>query len=294
MISKTFANKILNSMLGKTSSSDTMPTMGKIYMGLCAREPNKETGSLAEAGEPAFNQGYSYARVQVAGGATPSFGMAGTNENGQSVNTLFGSITNDEEIKFNAAKDSYPEKINYWFLSQSDGDPDNNDNYDTNKKTAYVWGSIKDVLNEKQDVSGFTHNPDATAIVGVDGVNIYSAIANCKNSSLRLYEGQSYIVNWNGEDYKDLVAVRHEMGNVVYFVLGNPAVYGGDYDENCPFAVMWFEAKEGDYNVSKFMLCTTELNSTNTVGVYSLGINIAAATVPTFYSRELTISIDAK
>ena len=126
MISKTYASKILNTLFSTSSSSSyTISPSSAVYLGLCASEPDRATGALTDAGEPSAIA--SYERKKVGGTQTEIqyFGI--------SSNT--GVITNSGEIQMKTARENYPAKMNYWFLTT---------NGVKGTGSAILWGEIKD------------------------------------------------------------------------------------------------------------------------------------------------------
>lgn len=113
MVSKVHANKLLEVTMG--TNSITFPA--RVYLGLCASEPNHDTGAVT--GEPTI--GDNYKRKLVGGSqANPKYFSASG-----------GIIKNSEEIQMQTAKTGYGLQ-NYWFLSE-----------DETAKTAIIWGEIK-------------------------------------------------------------------------------------------------------------------------------------------------------
>ena len=126
MISKSYASKILNTLFGTTSTSSyILSSHTDVYLGLCASEPERATGALTSAGEPSTIA--SYERKKIGGTKTeyPYFGI--------SSNT--GVIENSTEIQMKTARENYPAKMNYWFLTTSQTKGNGN---------AFLWGEIKD------------------------------------------------------------------------------------------------------------------------------------------------------
>lgn len=121
MISNTYANNILDVMVGKNQS---LTAPASLYLGLCKTQPDAATGAVAD--EPSAA---SYARKSVggyssSGSVTNFFGKASG-----------GIITNNAEIQMKTARESWGEgedKLNYWFLSN--GATGN----------AIIWGELYD------------------------------------------------------------------------------------------------------------------------------------------------------
>lgn len=121
MISNTYANKILNLACG-VKDEMTMPDY--LYLGLSKDEPDRATGVIStsseDKGEPAKTTVPSYKRVVVGG---------------KSANIKYfseasgGSISNNKEIHFDAAKQTFG-LMKWFFLSTSETGP------------AIMWGQI--------------------------------------------------------------------------------------------------------------------------------------------------------
>lgn len=119
MISNAYANKILNVITGVSGS---ISQANYVYLGLCVSEPNPSTGAVnSEPTAPSYKR-------RLVGGALSyqdkAFGSADD-----------GIITNDKEIQFNTARESWGEgssKLMYWFLSE------------TTSGVATMWGEIND------------------------------------------------------------------------------------------------------------------------------------------------------
>lgn len=127
MISKTYASKILNTLTGATTStSSTLSAPTTVYLGLCASEPDATTGAITDAGEPSSIASYERKKVGGTSVDTQYFG----------VSNATGVITNQTEIQMKTAREAYPSKIYYWFLTTS---------YAKGTGNAFLWGKIKDV-----------------------------------------------------------------------------------------------------------------------------------------------------
>lgn len=259
MISKVYSSKILNTLLGVTeTASYLLSAPAKVYIGLCASEPAAEDGSLTNAGEPTSVA--SYARKEVCGtSGTKYFGLSSSS----------GVIENSSEIQFKTAREDYPEKINYWFLSAS------------STGAAFLWGKIKDVLLDTRTVEGF---------LAESTYNTYSATTTT-DTLLGLQEGQTYIVSWDGKEYEE-TAYLYESGDASYIRLGNPMVSGGTRDEDKPFGILYNEQTSGVETVGHMTMYSLTGEGTHDVAIYALGIEVRKATVPTFYENELQASID--
>ena len=117
MISTTFANKILNVLVG---SSTSVSAATSVYFGMCANEPS---ASGTVSGEPT---GASYRRKVVGGNNTSKlFGAASG-----------GIVTNTTEVQSYTAREAWG-TVNYWFLS------------DTATGAANIWGEIYDKNGNK-------------------------------------------------------------------------------------------------------------------------------------------------
>lgn len=120
MISNTYANTILNTLVRRTGSENP-----SIYLGLCKTEPDAATGAVngeppisVMVGEEIVKTGYTRKNV------ISSFSSASG-----------GVITNSGEIQMNTARQPWGEgedKMMYWFLSHSAS------------SNAVIWGKIKD------------------------------------------------------------------------------------------------------------------------------------------------------
>lgn len=257
MISKTYANKILNTLMGV---SKDLEVSSYVYLGLCANEPEAATGALTNAGEPTSVA--SYKREKVGGSATDAVKFFGSASN--------GVIKNNQEIQIKTAREDYPAKINYWFLTTS-----------ASGGNAYIWGRIKDVLSEKNLISGF---------IAEGTYNMYTASVTM-NTLLGLKEGETYVISWDDVEY-DEVAYLYEKDGTSYIGLGNPVVFGGAKDEKKPFAILYNETTTGTETVGNMTVYSLTPEGTHTMAVYGVGIEVKKATVPTFYEYELQASID--
>ena len=112
MISQTYASKILNAMFG-VSDAISLPT--NLYLGLCANEPNAQTGAVT--GEPTA-EGYTR---KIVGGSS--------GEKHFGTSSASGRITNSKEIQFNTVRGDAG-KQNYFFISDSE------------KGNAIAWGAL--------------------------------------------------------------------------------------------------------------------------------------------------------
>ena len=267
MIAKNYASNILNTLLGASGSTLSAPS--KVYIGLCAHEPDndKNPGSLADAGEPTSVG--SYSRVEVSGTNASKKFFSGANK---------GVIVNSDDIQFKSARQNYPDTMHYWFLSTGDLSRTQDGNV-TNQPNAFLWGKIKDVLFDKQEVEGFAAVSGQTGVYG----------ASVKNDiSLGLTEGTDYVVYWNGTEF-DVKSTTHTNGGTSYIKLG-------DFNNNTPFEILYNESVDGGdvaYNVNIYYRGETAISKCE-VAIYGVdGIEVKKATVPTFYAGELQASIDA-
>lgn len=263
MISKSYSSNILNAMMGKTEL--TVPA--NIYLGLCASEPDLTTGSLANAGEPTSVD--SYERKLVGGIGTKNTQGAYVNVPTQyfATSSSSGVIKNSLEIQLKTAREDYPEKIHYWFLST------------TNNGVAYAWGKIKDVLQETKTVNGFMSESNA----------YFATIES--DELLGLKNGATYIVAWDGVEYEEIAHI-YEADGTSYIRLGNTLVENGE-DDKKPFGILYNESTTGTETVGNLRVMSLTGEATHDVAIYASGITVKKATVPTFYEEELQMSIDA-
>jgi hypothetical protein len=248
MISKTYASKILNMLTG-ASSTNILEDPSVVHLGLCANEPDATNGSLANAAEPTSVASYER---KIVGGSD------------QTVTRLFGSsansgvVKNSKEIQMKTAREAYPNKMNYWFLSAG---PTGN---------AYIWGRIKHILGEKTTVEGFTLNSDNTT---------YSASITFEDI-FELQDSVAYIVSFDDKEY-ETIAYTHESS----IALGNH-LEAGDDDKKPPFTIV-YNNETGEATIQ-----TLKEDASHVVAIYGIGIDIKKSTVPTFYENELQASID--
>ena len=274
MIAKTYASNILNTLLGASGSTLSAPS--KVYIGLCAHEPDndKNPGSLADAGEPASVK--SYSRVEVSGTNASKKFFSGASK---------GVIVNSDDIQFKSARQNYPETMHYWFLSTGDLSRTEDGNV-TNQPNAFLWGKIKDVLFDKQEVEGFA------AVSGQTGVYC----ASVKNDiSLDLADDTDYVVYWDGTVDEKENGVEFEVKSTTYTNGDTSYIKLGDFN-NTPFEILYNESTDGSevaYNVNIYYRSDTAISKCK-VAIYGVdGIEVKKATVPTFYAGELQASIDA-
>lgn len=150
MISKAYANKILNYICGVKQNTGSLSIPNEVYLGFCVNEPNAINGSLSGKGEPTVT---SYARKRV----------SGSNINP----VLFGAaeggiIKNTEEIQFKAIRQKIGQ-VNYFFLSP----------YESASKVpltgtdanldAFLWGE----LINKDDNGNIIKDGDGNPVIGV-------------------------------------------------------------------------------------------------------------------------------
>lgn len=255
MISKTQSSKILNALMG-ISDFDAPST---VYLGLCASEPDVTTGAVTNAGEPSSVASYERKKVGGTSVDTQYFGTS----------SQTGIISNKTEIQLKTAREDYPAKINYWFLSSGA------------TGAAYIWGRIKDVLCDTKTVSGF---------MAETTYNTYVAQTTVDNL-LDLQEGETYIVSWDGKEYEE-IATLVEQGGASCIVLGNPYAYGGERND-IPFSVFYTVTTTGTETVGNLKIYSLTGESAHEVTIYGIGIDVKKATVPTFYEGELQARIDA-
>lgn len=133
MISNSYANKILDAIVGK---ADAISRPAYVYLGLCKTEPNASTGALGGS-EPTAP---SYARKIVGGSSSDTqFGTASG-----------GIISNSSEIQMKTAREAWStsdDKLYYWFLS------------DSATGNAIIWGKLFDVDGNEGIVVGVATVP---------------------------------------------------------------------------------------------------------------------------------------
>ena len=109
-----------------------------------------------------------------------------------------------------------------------------------------------------------------------------------------------YVVWWrnttdtedNGKEY-DVKSSLFEKDGVTYVHVGNPVVKG-EADDGTPFAILYSQTTEDAVTTGHIKIYSTALGTSFEVAVYGLGIDVKKATVPTFYSGELTASIEVQ
>lgn len=279
MISKTYASKILNSLIGvkaAKTTNGTDNTLGfteNVYLGLCAEEPNKDTGALTNNNEPidTTDVKYGYSRKQVSGSNDTATSQYFATASG-------GTISNSSEIQFNTAKNDYPQKINYWFLAPA------------STGAAFLWGEIKDVMSSELTASNFSQVKDASSMLPEgDDRDVYSTTITL-DDTLSFKTTEKYIIAWDGKDYKNLIP--SVQGNTT--VLGN-SLFTGGADNEVPFVIAYNNEEvntgEGIVNKGKLTVYSFDPNQ-HTIDIYALGINVKKNTVPTFFEKQLKASID--
>ena len=118
MISQDKAAQILSALTGRS----TMERLTNVYLGLSATEPKASDGEVT--GEPTAEAAASYAR-RLVGGTNSG------NDNAFANAPAGGIIKNSKEIQMAAARQEWG-KMNYWFLSSSQGRGTN----------AFLWGDL--------------------------------------------------------------------------------------------------------------------------------------------------------
>lgn len=118
MISQTKATQLLNALTGRAQ----VDRMATVYLGLSATEPVHATGEVN--GEPTAEVAPSYARRMVGG-------TNAGNDNAFASAPSGGIIKNSKEIQMAAARQEWG-KMNYWFLSSSQG----------RGTEAFLWGKL--------------------------------------------------------------------------------------------------------------------------------------------------------
>ena len=256
MISKEYGSKILNTLVGL--SSNTLASPSNVYLGLCVSEPTHTNGVLTDVGEPTTVSSYERKRVGGSGTGTAYFGSSSNN----------GIIKNNVEIQLKTAREDYPAKINYWFLSTSQ-----------TGGSAFLWGRIKDVLSDTKTVTGFVAEAE---------YNTYTASTTC--DLLDFESGKKYVVAWDGKEY-EVTATLYENEGTSYIGFGNPYTFGGAKDD-VPFSILYNVTTTGTNTVGNLKIYSLTGEGNHSVALYGIGITIKKATVPTFYENELQVSID--
>ena len=136
MISKFFANKVLNSICGV---SNDLSHPSKVYLGLCKNAPNGDKGVIT--GEPTVA---SYKRVMVSGSSkSPKlFGEAAG-----------GIIQNTEEIMFKPIRQEIGQ-VNYFFLSTYESADDVPLSGTNALADAFLWGELHSKDEDGNEVDG--------------------------------------------------------------------------------------------------------------------------------------------
>ena len=280
MISHTYANKILKALFTTDANNNNLNVNGTIYLGLCQKEPNLETGSVKGCGEPEI---VSYNRKLV-NGIFSNY----KDDNGETVtNPDNGIIKNGSDIQMDTAKEDYGPVMEYWFLSASSTKA-------TETKeggVAYIWGKIKDIIFPTQSIDGFTTDTSFT----IGGKTVMKK-THPTDSSLTVKTDGKYIISWGNKDI-DVTGVTVTSGTYKDYVrLGNPVVTGGQDDEK-PFCILYKTISNPSGDTGELIIYsiadTGSATATYNVGVYGAGIEVKKNTVPTFYKEELQASIDA-
>lgn len=285
MIPKTIANKILDWRFGVSRTPLNPPSA--VYLGLCAVEPNHDNGNLVDCREPikdVEDRDTGYARERVGG-----IGTSTTNKDGNTtwadtdfMNKYFSTAANGvisnsvDEIKMKTALRAYPEKINYWFLT---------DQATVGGGNAFIWGEVKDVMYEKTQLK----------FSGTETTGVVESKVTLE-SSLLLMPGQEYIVYWaNIVDGKEDSPIEYHVKCENAGNLGYKLTQTDGYDKP-PFEIWYKMTIDADDSNKAVYTLTVQYGSSTTddkiVGIYSKGITVNKATVPTFYKGELKASID--
>lgn len=274
MISNTYANSILKTIMGQES----LNVKNNIYLGICADEPKPADGAVTT--EPTAD---SYRREPVVKTTTTNgirsittnmFAAKFKDGNGEVDNPLNGVIRNTDEIQMKTAMEDFVtgengEKIvmGYWFLSDSD----------TKGSNAYIWGRIKDVVMPVTEAPVSTTEGAGENLVRILEVNL--------DTLLNLKAGETYAINWDGKD-EDVNAVLE--GESIRLV---PVVESEDKERSFNILYTVTNALEG---TSHLRISTPSAASSHDVAIYGYGIIVKRNNVPTFYKGELQASIDAQ
>lgn len=288
MISNNLAKSILNLITGMgtatyvkgTSSTYQTAPLKKpthVYIGMCALEPDKITGSLVDKGEPdGETSGYERKLISGCGTAPTNLTTGGTASSTQVINQQDyfineldpngaekpGIITNNKEIQFSTARASYGNTMKYWFLSDRiDGE-------------AFLWGQIKDILYPQTTDNVIVKtidcgSQDKNSYSGTDLADLTNRYCYKDESSLtdpfEMKVGTQYIVTWGTydsetekwytEDYTVTPRIytdRTGKTPVQYIHLGN--AFGDnttkEVDDNSPFFIRYRIKRLDDKDIS--------------------------------------------
>lgn len=295
MISATYANNILNYLLGRqnvptnstfldnittTMNDRTLDESGKVkkiyslmnsymlqstttplYLGLTANAPNT-SGKLENEGEPKIDTETNYARFQI-------------KEDGLTQNDYFssssnGQIKNSQEIKFQVATSDWGQ-MNYWFLTPSANGIDN----------IILWGSIKDVIQDN-------------LIVTADRMDTYNTVVIEIPDLIQLRGETKYTITWdeNGKtkeiDVQSGEKFTDENSNICVTLSNIEEDFGPD---NPIRITHWITGNPEDGFITHYKIESYDTID-NTYSIHGYGINVKKNTVPTFFSKQLIASID--
>lgn len=152
MISKVFANKVLNYICGVKQNTGNLSMPGEVYLGFCVSPPNETNGSLSGKGEPTVT---SYSRKRVSGSNMSPILLGAANG---------GIIKNAEEIQFNAVRQEIGQ-VNYFFLSPYESASEVPLTGTDANVDAFLWGELINKDEEGNIIKDEYGNP-------VIGVNI--------------------------------------------------------------------------------------------------------------------------
>ena len=204
MINTNTANKFLNYLFGV--DSNCISPNDKLYIGLL-KENLPSSGVISQGNEPAIDTqkkttGYQRVAISDVNTEGSSRPLGGNTYPRDSKVVKFssassGTITNKAEIKFDVARRDWG-LMKYWFLTNSE-----------NGTTAILWGSIKDVVQEKMTIStqDYIHNVDDLVSLKTDKEYIIlwkdptldSQQYSKQEKEFRFYSSKNYF-NLNVED----------------------------------------------------------------------------------------------
>lgn len=295
-----------------------------VYLGLTSVEPNHTSGSVS--GEPTMDTTtvttYGYNRKLVGGysldsddSARPYF-LSGATE---------GIIKNNKEIQFNTALKDYPEKMIYWFLSEGNASSSVaflwgkiKDILHETGNTAATFNEIDAKKNNRKYIEYtianeklFTLSDGEKVIVSWDGKD-YEVTAKVVtrlgyNEALGETEADSVLTRYIYIGNPDFDPIEEDEANgtgnlpasdiFLPFAISYKIQKAEEIDDGTSVSVTqrsegrlrFYTFEEDDYGLNEDQ---TEIVPTHEFGLYGIGINIPASTVPTFYQGQLQASLD--